>query len=777
MSTDTSRLSFAKVAASTGKDNNSSFARIATSTPRDTRRENTPTQQNPGMIQETKSQPNGSLNNKNNSKEGKMSPNLDCRKDKQQDFVRSGIDDSHAKILDAVKALNVTPSLPKLAVNGSNIKKKTKTASGFPDIFNQVDSDSESVPKYPSLDDKSTVSGINSTIDEKESILPEESVSVKAVEDDEIFSGRGSVIAGSRIGSESAALLYRAQFCEVSERQNNTLLQEDTIKAVVATPNSFSGQQLLGDRKSKTSNLPDISEGFNLFYRQSPDEKLLEALDSVKDRIFLLRLEQEVIEFVRSSKEPFIDLPPCNSFCRMITHKLADYYHLTHQVDAVAGAVRIFRTPFCRLPPSLTSLSNPLNSLNTPPPATMKIMRRGGDTGPSPSKAVSESGSDEKEKGLSAKEKSIPLVLSREEREAAYNKARERIFGKEEKSRDPTPEIEDGNEISRSSSLSTKDRTGQSRRTKPIKQRRDDSENFDSRSQYAPFFPQQQGPTWIPSARYSPIAHQSFIGNNRPFQHPLSPQYTAPPQQFNPVLTHAGNMQSFSLTQVPHSTQKTQRFQSNDAHNSTFGSPVQSPSLLHQQWQQPIPSSPYQQPLPTVRAPPISIPYAFGQLPNTVNPADPKSQHPIPGSFNRHAFNPKTQSFVPGGIGVPMLQQVTHHVAPYLDNSHHNSSPSSFNAFNSAHHQFSNGMSYNMARQNSKNSLPSYHVSPLLAHRQMMHQTVQLNPSQGMLHGMLPGMPQNHTQGISIAHSIQMGNHLPNSGNPSTLPPKPPSGI
>lgn len=93
----------------------------------------------------------------------------------------------------------------------------------------------------------------------------------------------------------------------------------------------------------------------------------------------------------------------------MLTHKLADYYHMTHQVDAVAGAVRIFRTPFCRLPPSLTSISNPPTTGNTPPPTmpAMKIMRRGGDgdTGPSPSKATSETGSDGKDKSLSAKEK------------------------------------------------------------------------------------------------------------------------------------------------------------------------------------------------------------------------------------------------------------------------------------------------------------------------------------------------------------------------------------
>lgn len=79
-------------------------------------------------------------------------------------------------------------------------------------------------------------------------------------------------------------------------------------------------------------------------------------------------------------------------------------------------------------------------------------MRRGGDetNEGSPSKATSEDGSDGKEKGLSAKEKYDCLTptfvnethiyrLSREEREAAYIKARERIFGNSEKTGDATP--------------------------------------------------------------------------------------------------------------------------------------------------------------------------------------------------------------------------------------------------------------------------------------------------------------------------------------------------
>ena len=107
-------------------------------------------------------------------------------------------------------------------------------------------------------------------------------------------------------------------------------------------------------------------------------------------------------------REPFVDLPPCNSFCRMLTHKLADYYHLTHQVDSAAGAIRIFRTPFCRIPESLTSISNPPTSGNTPPPnvPAMKIMRRGDNTADQ-SKPGSESGTDNKNQNLSASERYV----------------------------------------------------------------------------------------------------------------------------------------------------------------------------------------------------------------------------------------------------------------------------------------------------------------------------------------------------------------------------------
>lgn len=202
--------------------------------------------------------------------------------------------------------------------------------------------------------------------------------------------------------------------------------------------------------------------------------------------------------------------------------------------------------------------------------------------------------------------------------------------------------------------------------------------------------------------------------------------------------------------------------------------------------------TPYQQPLSSLPPPtPLnrgtsggSIPYQYGQLPSTSNPSDPKSQHPIPGSFNRHAFNPATQSFVPGNVGPPVPQTMSHHGSPHM--SYNNS----YNASQQQQQQFNNGTGYGMVRQGSNNSVPSYHASPHMAHRSMMPQGMQQGlglgygltsgmgmQQQNMPQHMPPGMNQGPSQSMQGMGHNNSGNGLPNYGNPATLPPKPPTGI
>ena len=108
-----------------------------------------------------------------------------------------------------------------------------------------------------------------------------------------------------------------------------------------------------------------------------------------------------------------MDFPPCNSFCRMLTHKLADYYHMTHQFEPRIQSVRIFRTPYARVPESLATLGIPEPKSEVPPPSVVlprKIMRRGedgagGSGSGTPSKAASEIGADGKDKSAAGNQK------------------------------------------------------------------------------------------------------------------------------------------------------------------------------------------------------------------------------------------------------------------------------------------------------------------------------------------------------------------------------------
>jgi hypothetical protein len=82
---------------------------------------------------------------------------------------------------------------------------------------------------------------------------------------------------------------------------------------------------------------------------------------------------------------------------------------------------------------------------------------------------------------------------------------------------------------------------------RPVKQRRDDSESFDVRSQYTPFFPQQQPPTWVPAPQYASMGPQPFSGavqNN--YQTPIPPQFVQPTSQFNPSMMDNGSMQVYN---------------------------------------------------------------------------------------------------------------------------------------------------------------------------------------------------------------------------------------
>ncbi len=182
-----------------------------------------------------------------------------------------------------------------------------KVGLRFDDDQTQVSSSST---KPASLDGKSATSGTTFALDEKESLRPDDSASVKAAEEEDFYSGPVSGAANSRVGSEAGSRAFRDQFYEISERIGPSAHRSHIVSRRSIPGIQEEGQQMSLAPLIPTLPAPDTASGpetiatngpcFGYQY-QEPDEKLFEALESQKDRLFLLQLEETIIKFVRDS--------------------------------------------------------------------------------------------------------------------------------------------------------------------------------------------------------------------------------------------------------------------------------------------------------------------------------------------------------------------------------------------------------------------------------------------------------------------------------------------
>ncbi|OAA52258.1 hypothetical protein BBO_00099 [Beauveria brongniartii RCEF 3172] len=163
------------------------------------------------------------------------------------------------------------------------------TAADKLPIIQRIDSSSDSGTKPPSLDGKSITSGTTFALDEKESLRPDDSASVQAAAEDD---DAASLVAGSRLGSEAAA---RA-------RARPVIAMGSHVAGLLTPQSTSSEQQVVNGAALQLGGEVGSSDALNVIYRQAPDDKLLDALATPRDRFFLLRLETDVINFVENSK-------------------------------------------------------------------------------------------------------------------------------------------------------------------------------------------------------------------------------------------------------------------------------------------------------------------------------------------------------------------------------------------------------------------------------------------------------------------------------------------
>lgn len=514
--------------------------------------------------------------------------------------------------------------------------------------------------KALSLGGKSSASIATFAMDEKESLRPDDSASIAAAaaEEDDDVQGQAVDPANSSNGSNEDVRAFREQL--------NEICAIDPLRRSTAAGINQEGAPAQG-----VLYVPDMghvpipamlhqapSELFELL----PDAKLLEALENPRDRIWVLKLEQDVIDFVKDAKESSLVLPQCNSFYRMLAHKIAEYYMLGHSVDDSNSAVRLFKTPTCRIPPPLTGVVTPSTAASTPPPSLqMKILRRGMDiSGPAiangsnmPSKSTSEAAE-------SCNDDDPRKPITREEREARYEAARLRIMG----SAKPVETSDALKDESRSSSVSGK---------KGRKSRRENSDDdFEARSAYDSFI----APGGYPPQQYMHNGSQPMSPTHFPQSYPQMagyPQYPAqsvPGQYWYPSMQSGDGIPDWPQSQPAYDlAREFDRSMSLQQTPSAYSAP-QSPygqTSFQQSFSQPYGwsqngsssngySSPVYQMHPTYNDRPSSSAsqpqqpaYAYGQLPSQALGRPPNAlEHPLPGSYKSRHFNPQSQAFVPG---------------------------------------------------------------------------------------------------------------------------------
>lgn len=170
------------------------------------------------------------------------------------------------------------------------------------------------------------------------------------------------------------------------------------------------------------------------------DQFLLTALQNPKDRLILMKLDQELEIFVKDNSRNRLEFPPTSSYQRLIIHRVAQYFNLEHIVVDVEGgkrAVVLLKTsgtkiPVLRFVDLIVSEESCVEgtSLNGLP---VQIMRRQNgiqrssrntdNSGPSSLHSLPYSANNGDNGKTSTKDKSL------EQREKEYAKARARIFG------------------------------------------------------------------------------------------------------------------------------------------------------------------------------------------------------------------------------------------------------------------------------------------------------------------------------------------------------------
>ncbi|XP_045062536.1 R3H domain-containing protein 1-like isoform X5 [Coregonus clupeaformis] len=136
-----------------------------------------------------------------------------------------------------------------------------------------------------------------------------------------------------------------------------------------------------------------------------------------RDRMMLLKLEQDILDFISNNESQKRKFPPMTSYHRMLLHRVAAYFGLDHNVDQTGKSVIINKTSNTRIPDQ--KFSEHIKDDKTDDFQKRYILKR------------DNSGSDKDDNMMRMRLKDDRRSKSIEEREEEYQRARERIFAQD----------------------------------------------------------------------------------------------------------------------------------------------------------------------------------------------------------------------------------------------------------------------------------------------------------------------------------------------------------
>ncbi|XP_064011913.1 R3H domain-containing protein 1 isoform X8 [Pogoniulus pusillus] len=136
-----------------------------------------------------------------------------------------------------------------------------------------------------------------------------------------------------------------------------------------------------------------------------------------RDRMMLLKLEQEILDFIGNNEVPRKKFPPMTSYHRMLLHRVAAYFGLEHNVDQSGKSVIVNKTSNTRIPDQ--KFCEHIKDEKSDDFQKRYILKR------------DNSSLDKDDSQMRIRLKDDRRSKSIEEREEEYQRARERIFAQD----------------------------------------------------------------------------------------------------------------------------------------------------------------------------------------------------------------------------------------------------------------------------------------------------------------------------------------------------------